>query len=263
MSRAVRADVSVFSVGGTSVLALANSFDFEFINDTEDGRSIASRSGRHDIVKQSARLTAGLMSNIGGGSTDARVCNLDISNVTIDSVEYVTVVQGGKFSVTNKYAEGSGAADRWKTPVYDSHDITINAQVKVSTSGIPAIGGKVDAALAGHQVTISLVIGGSTLTGPFLIKSIKHLFNEGSVQILDCEFVQRGAMTSTPSTPNLFAYALTDQGTALAIALTSRSSNGAAYTFNAHIESMSFSFDDAKIIETQYTFISTGAVAVA
>lgn len=263
MSRAVRADMSVFSVGGTSVLALAKNVQFEFTNDTEDGKSIATRGSRHDIVKQSAKITTGIMSNIGGGGSDARVTNFDITNVTIDSVEYVTLQRGGSLTVTNKYVEGSGAADRWKVPIYESHEIVIKTKIGVATAAFPTIGGKVDAALTGHQVTVSLVIGSTTITGPFLIKSISHMFTEGEIQVLDCEFVQRGALTTSPSTPNLFAYALTDQGTALALALTSRSSNGAAYTCDGHIESMSFSFDDAKIIETQYTFISTGAVAVA
>jgi len=270
MSRAVQADVSVFSIGGASQLAYFRNVAFEYPPTLADGRALNSRSPRNDVVKRQAKIMTGLMSNVGTATTAPRVANLDVSQLllgafgTTTTVSYVSLLRGGSMSIQNTFAEGSGVGDAWRVPIWTTQKITTTLQIMVPTSAFPEVGAIIDGSIAAHNLTVALTINGTTLSVESVLASYKHTFENDQVQMLDLSFEQRATTAQTgPATTTILGAAILQPGTALACALTSRSSNGSAYTGDFVIESCNFSFNDAEIITNDYTLLSTGAVAQA
>lgn len=264
MSRAVQADVSVFSVGGTSQLATLKNVSFEYPPTLADGRALTSRSPRNDVVKRQAKIMTGLMSNVNTTTTSPRVANLDITELLIGTISYLSLLRGGSMAFSNTFAEGSGVGDAWRVPIWTTQKANTTIQIAVPTSAFPVLADIIDGTVASHNLSLALTINGVTLTVESVLASYKHTFENDAVQMIDLSFEQRATTAQTgPATTNLLGAAILQPGTALACALTSRSSNGAAYTGDFVIESCSFSFNDAEIITNDYTLISTGAVARA
>ena len=270
MSRAVQADVSVFSIGGADQLAYLRNVSFEYPPTLADGRALTSRSPRNDVVKRQAKIMTGLMSNVGTATTAPRVANFDVSALTLDpegtvtAISYGSLLRGGSMSIQNTFAEGSGVGDGWRVPIWTGQKITTNIQLAVPTAAFPALGAIIDGAIAAHNWSIALTINGTTLTVESVLASYKHTFENDAVQMLDLSFEQRATTAQTgPATTTILGAAIMQPGTSLACALTSRSSNGSAYTGDFVIESCNFSFNDAEIITNDYTLLSTGAVAQA
>ncbi len=264
MSRAVQADVSVFSIGGADQLAYLKNVSFEYPPTLADGRALTSRSPRNDVVKRQAKIMTGLMSNVGTATTAPRVANFDVSALTIGTVSYISTLRGGTISGTNTFAEGSGVGDGWRVPIWTTQKITTTLSLAVPTAAFPGLGAIIDGTIASHNMSIALTINGTTVTVESVLASYRHTFETDAIQMLELSFEQRATSAQTgPATTTLLGAAILQPGTALACALTSRSSNGSAYTGDFVIESWGFSFNDAEIITTDYTLLSTGAVGQA
>jgi hypothetical protein len=261
MGRAVQADVSVFSIGGASQLAYFKNVSFEYSPALADGRAVNSRTPRNDVVKRSGKIMTGLMSNVGTNTTDARVANLDVTELLVGTQTYISYLRGGSLSINNTFGEGSGVGDAWKVPIWTTQKISGNVQIAVDSATFPAgLGAIVDGSIAGHNLAFAVTINGVALSLAAVVSGWKHVFENDTVQMIDISFEQRGALTGAPATTTALGAAITQPGTAVACVLTSKASTGSSYAGDFVYDSVSFNFNDAEIISTEYTLISTGAI---
>lgn len=203
----------------------------------------------------------GLMSGVTTVTTASRVANLDVSALTIGGTSYIATLRGGSMSIQNTFAEGSGVGDAWRVPIWTTQKITTNFQLAIPITAFPDLGPVVDGTIAAHNLSAVITINGTALTVEGVIATYKHTFENDQIQMLDISFEQRATSAQGgPATTTLLGAAILQPGTSLACTLTSRATFGSAYAGNFAIESCSFSFNDAEIIATDYTFISTGAI---
>lgn len=267
MSRAVQADVDVFSLGGVDHIGLFKNVSFEYPTTLADGRALPSRSPRNDVVKREAKIMTGLMANVGTATTSPRIANLDVTGLSLDpegtvtAISYISLLRGGSISIANTFAEGSGVGDAWRVPIWTTQKITTTLQLGVPTAAFPALGAIIDGTIAAHNWVMALTINGATLTVESVLANYKHTFENDSIQMLDLTFEQRATSAQTgPATTTMLGAAILQPGTDLVCSLRSRTTNGSAYAGNFVIESCNFNFNDAEIISNDYTLRSTGAI---
>ncbi len=261
-AKATLVDMSLYTIGGASQLAFIRDAMLRTNIDQVDGRPITRLGKSAQAVKRSATLETTLMSTV---SAPTKVTNLDVSALTIGGTSYNADLRGGSFAGQFTLAEGSGVVDFWKYPVVVDKDYTANVKIGVASTAATAIAVAMYGAASALALVFSITINGIPITLPMLGTEFSHAFTDGDVQIWDVALQGRSPDTGAyPTAPTLASTllekAFNDPGTALAVAMTSKSVGGLAYAGNFIYSGFSFDFNDASLVNTQYTFASQGAV---
>jgi len=256
MPRKTNLDVSVFSLGGTSVLGTAKNATLEESQTTESSRVLNQRYQTECVVKRSWKLNASLR------KFNSAACRtgLDVSVYTIGGTDYLGDLDSLEISITTEDKDGSGIADEWMSPqaVGTRHEIT--GKLKIQSTATSTLMALAAGSIASLDVTVAITIGGVlTATMPMMLQMASHSWAEGDIQMIDVKFVPRGAPSGTPTGDALVISAFTGTGLA-AIAATT---GAQTYAGNALISSARISAQNGQIISLDYEFKGLGALTVS
>ncbi|ARU41527.1 hypothetical protein CCB80_10420 [Armatimonadetes bacterium Uphvl-Ar1] len=177
MARLTGVDVSVFDVGGVSVLADLRQAEVVSSTQFADVTPVILAGESRAAVKQSVRITNGLMSSKPGG---AKVTHLDISALSVAGLDYRTVAEQGVFEGRMEIDDGSGIGDEWEWPVVVRKDYRARLELMVDSAGSVALVGKAFGGLAGKDVGFSVTINGSWLRCRWRWPDSSTFFRQGS-----------------------------------------------------------------------------------
>lgn len=256
-------DVSVFSIGGNSLLGYFENAELTINSQDRDG-SVVTRRGRSPVpTKRNASLSVPLFSGTAGDF----VSHLDVSAFTLGGVDLSDYLRGGSLNITNGFAESSAVGDLWQVPQWVSKDITATVEIDLPDAANHAVTALMDNAVSDLDIALSITINSVMITVPMLISTFTWSTSSTELQRVTLNLKGQDPLTGDyPTAPtgttSLLEKALNAAGTALAVSVTEKSANGYNYAFNSVIESASFSWNDGELIPINYTLLSTGAVTI-
>lgn len=272
MSRQIPGDISVWTVGGTALLDYIHNVSYTATVDTVEGRSIAYLGRSARAVKKGAQIRTGVMSS-SGNTCQNRVTNLNVSAITIDAVSYATMLRGGRFSGEFTVAEASAVGDLWHYPYITAKDYTVECELMIPLSATANAERLISLDVHSTDpedlcMVFSITINSIAYTLPMMVTSWELTFNDNDIVIAKVTLKGKGPDSDTgyPTAPtgttSLLEKAFNDPLTALAFTFTPNPSTtyGIQYTGNVIFGGFSFSFNDAQIIDIDYTFLSQGTV---
>lgn len=268
-------DLSVFSVGGNSLLTVIKGVEYEVSPTNADTSTISRVGTRRQKVKNTAMLRTATMSTLSGDSGMV-ASNLAISAFTIGGVDFLSYLKGGSFSGSFTEEDTSGPADAWTWAQIFGKDYSAEVTLMIPAAGdsqTPNFARSLmdeihDADLNDQDTTrvaFSITIDGVAITVPMIIANVKHVINEKTHQIitLSLEGNDPGTgdyPTAPTGTTSLLEKAFNAYNTALAVVLTpAAGAAGLTYAGNVIFGPFSFSFNNAEIIQIQYEFHNRGA----
>src|SRR4051812_42332179 len=131
-NKRVTGDMSVFSVGGSSVLAALDNVSYALEFDTADGSPVLVQGRQAQQMKRGGTIDTTLMSTIVDAS---RVTALDCSVLTIGGADYIPVLKSLRFSGMMETEDTEGATGAWKWNQYKGKkDYTADVDLYLSTT---------------------------------------------------------------------------------------------------------------------------------
>lgn len=270
MSRVTNGNLAVLSAGGVNLMTLVK--NVRWIGETldVDGAPMPNPSMSAQAMSLGGRLEIGAFST---KSAPTRVSHLDISAVTVDSVDLVTMFKRGSFEASYTIQEGKAAGSVWKVPVVTKKDFTLRLEFMIPLSGTAnALRSIVSQHLSGTvtdlNMTVTVTINSVSFTLPCLLVGAEVGGSDGELTMVTLELKGRAPDVGTtyPTAPTgtttLIEKAINAPGIAVAFSFTphSASGEGANIAGNAVFGAFGFDFNADEIINERYTLLSTGAV---
>lgn len=255
--RATHDDVSAISADATSYITDMIEGTVTFDHQVFDGTVIGDTNEKECAVKKIATIDAVFSSDTGS----CKVSGLNMTAMTIDSVDVLNYLQSLTVNITNKFRDVDGVSDEWLYRQFLIQGITMSASLLVDTNAADEDGLILDAAsstLSNLNMTVAFTINSVAFSIPMYVKTAQHKWSRGEVQMWDFTFGPRGAPTSPSGTSGLLAKALNAPGTAQAWILTSKTVGGLEYAGNFLPESISFSVNKQEAILTSYRLVNDG-----
>ncbi len=274
MAKVYYGDLSAWTIGGASQIDYAPDAAIEFNFDLDDGATLLSGGARHEVTKKVASLKTSLFSTVSA----SRVSNLDLTAFSIDAVDYISHVRSARFNFSVPSGEASGVGSLWKEPqpMPNSRDVTVSADLLVPAASATANALRLLAAICKNSdredasVAFTMTLNSVAITLPMTVKSVGFPQKRGEMFTVSVELAGRapisGTYISAPAgTTTLIEKAINQTATALAFVFTPHDDAGfgTSFTGNMVIESFDFSIEDSKIVSTNFSYMSTGAVAGA
>lgn len=264
MARLTGVDVSVFDVGGVSVLADLSQAEVVSSTQFADVTPVILAGESRAAVKQSVRITNGLMSSKPGGT---KVTHLDVSALSLAGLDYRTVVEQGVFEGRMEIEDGSGIGDEWEWPVIVRKDYRARLELMVDSAGSIALVGKAFGALAGKDVGFSVTINGVVVAVPMALARFEHIVSAGKRQKWRVDLVGSSVVGSAyPTAPvgsgSLLAHAFNSPGASLAVVVDA--GVGQPVLSGGYlIKKFGFRFGRGSVVDSTYDFVSQGAVVLS
>jgi hypothetical protein len=258
-ARATQLDVSVLTIGAVDYLGLAQNVTLTKNVATSEGQAINRKYANPQAVKNSWSLSGSFVVT---KTAPVRVTNLDLTAASILGSSYVAAVESLTMNVNATHAPGDACEDGWAYPVYTGSTIDGTATLKVPAGSVPLMAA-LDAPGDADGV-FTFTLNGNTVTFPVIITSLAHAASNGQVQTVTVNFQGQdpltGNMPTAPTgTTTIVEKILNAPQTALAIAWTTKSSNGVAYTGNALIQSYSVNISNGSVVTENMTWAGVGA----
>ncbi len=272
-------DLSVFSIGGNSLLALIKNVEYELSPENADTTTILRAGKRRQKVKAGTTIRTALMSTLTG---DAGLVssNLAVGAFTIGGVDLLAYLRGGSFNGTFDVREVSGVAAAYKWPQIFGKDYTSEVTLVLPAAADSQTPNAARSFMASFhdpdlldqdltRVIFSITIDGTATTVPMIARTVKHQINGQQEQVftisLEGNDPGTGAYPTAPvGTTSLLEAAFNAYNAPLAAVLTTGAAlSGETYSGNVIITSFGFNFNDAEIIEISYEFASRGTFAAA
>lgn len=258
-ARATHDDVSGVTSDATSYITDMIEGTVTFDHQVFDGTVIGDINDKECAVKKVAMLDVNFSSDTG----TCKVSGLNLTAITIDSVNVLNFLQSLTFNITNQFRDVDGVSDEWMYRQFVRQGITASGSFLIATDAATEDGLIIDAAsstLSDLNMTVAFTINSVAFSIPMYIKTAVHKWSRGELQMWDFTFGPRGAATSPSGTSGLLARALNAPGTAQAWSLTSKAAGGLTYAGNFFPESCSFTVNKQDAILTSYRYINDGAI---
>ncbi len=261
MARLTGVDVTVFDIGGESVLADLRQAEVVSTTQFADVTSVISGGEAREAVKQSVAIRGALTSTKSGG---ARVTHLDVSALTLSGLDYRTVVESGVFEGQMQLDDGSGLGDEWEFPVTVRKDYRARLEMMVDSGGSVALVGKAFGALAGKDISFLVTINGIGVSVPMRLAQFSHLISSGSRQKWVIDLVGSAAVGAAyPTLPSgnssLLAFAFNSPGAGLPVVVDAGAGQP-VISGDFLVKKFGFKFARAAVVESSYDFVSLGPV---
>ncbi|MFM9872721.1 MAG: hypothetical protein ACKVQS_04555 [Fimbriimonadaceae bacterium] len=264
MARLTGVDVTVFDVGGSSVLADLRSAEVVSTTQFADVTPVILAGESREAVKHSVAIRGAFTSTKPGG---AKVTHLDVSALTLAGLDYRAVVESGVFEGRMTHEDGSGLGDEWEYPVTVRKEYRARLDMMVDSVGSVALVGKAFGALAGKDVGFSVTINGVVVTVLMKLAKFAHALSAGSRQKWTVELVGSAAVGAVyPTLPtgsaSLLEFAFNTPGAGLPIAV-DPGAGQPLVSGDFLVEKFGFKFARAAVVESSYDFVSLGAVGLS
>lgn len=260
-------DITILSVGGSSVLASFDGVTLTMTHDTADTSSLKSKGTRADITKASGTVAIPLRS-LNGSSITAS--HFDASALQLGALEFPCFASTGiniGYTKTVLPCVGAKFRNEVNNKLQLSATISVMATAGMATTLLTPF--DKDTAVTGAHATYTVTFNGVTFTFPVLIQQVTLTAERDGAQVLDVTLSGRapdtGDFPTAPTgTTGLLAKALNDYKTALAFSFQSAASTaGVNVSGNLFFDSVSFTIQDEQIVPISYNFRNSGGWDVA
>jgi hypothetical protein len=268
-NKQITGDMSVFSIGGTSVLAVCRNVTYDLEFDKVDGSPVLVQGRQTQLMKRGGTIDTTLMSTISDG---LRVNALDCSVFTIGGTDYLALLKSLRFNGALETEDSEGATGAWKWFQYKGKkDYTAEADLFLPITAAGALGVLAHgASRTALDLAISMTINSIPITVPMTAHKFTHMFDDGQFQMYKVALSGKAPdslVTAYPTAPtgttSLLEKAFNAPGTALAFALTSHATEGLVYSGNMVYSKFNFEIADGQLISNTYGFQTQGAITAA
>lgn len=262
--------MSVVTVVGGATFALLDSVkncEFSVQNESADGASIKILDQSPTFLKRRCTLSASTMSG-----SSLRVTNIDVTGLLMNSVEYSADLLSGSMTIQMSHKDGDAAEDFDAQPNVVGRVISGEVALAIPTSAYHAVATRaLSTTIANLEFTLSLTLGGTTITLPVYSNSWTHVANYGDIQQVRFQYTGKAPydgstyLSSAPSaSTSVLGCALSDPRALLTYVFQTAASGGAGKRFSGScvIDSVRFSWNQNSVVMTEYSFKSHGATTV-
>lgn len=256
--------MSVFSLAGGSVLGLFENVDLSSAMTAVETKPVTRVYGRAQGTKKEWKVTTGLMQN--NGLATKRIDHLSVSVFSLDAADMLGQFSSGKISMTATVVTKPEAGAVWKTKQVTGKKLMFDGEFTVPTGAASALLTMLKSGtIADHSVAAVMTIDGVTYEFPGVYTNLSLKAEREGLYVvsatLEGESPDTGAFPTTPTgTTSLIEKALNSRA-AVAVALTTQTTNGNAFSGNAVISGLDINVSDEDIIKYSMTFEGTGALS--
>ena len=253
-------DVTAYSVGGGSQLALLKNLALIADNDQQDGAGLSDRYEVNQVVKQGQ--TWDFTSFFPSLTSGLQASNLDVTLWSIGGTAFLGLLRSGSIEVTTVTKERSGIAAAYKFPNPTRTKIQVSCDLLTVTNGTTAFAefaNMLTDTVTGFNVAVAITFAGEAYVCPMNLKYGKATWARDEMTMENLVLTGQGTPTG-PSDSTLLGNTLI--GTGL-VALDFVNSGGEFKTGSgqsALITRLSTQFSDAQLIEQTGTFAIQGAM---
>jgi hypothetical protein len=261
-------DMSVYSIGGSSLLAVLKNVKYDLKFDTQDGDTVLQQGEVTQVGRRGGTINAGLYSTISDG---LRVSAINASAFSIGGTDYLALLKRLRFSGENLLEDTEGAAGLWRYMQYKG-----KKKYSAETDLWLASAASMALAAASHNadrtvvdLALSVTLNGVAITLPMKGHEFVHTLDNGEFQEYAVSLSGKQSdtlATAYPAAPtgttSLLEKAFNAPQTGLAFVLTSQAANGETYTGTCMIKTFDFEVAGAQVVMNNYTFETQGAVVV-
>lgn len=265
----VSGDLSVFTVGGSSQLAVLENVTYRTTVAKNEGRILKVVGGQAQAGRRSGRIEMTNMSTI-SGSAPTRVTAFELSAISLGGVDVIALINTLDFSGNMNLKDAAAAPEEWAWPQFMGKDYSARATLFIPATSGQAFSAAVHGARSGLAVTLTFTINGVAITLPMLITEAVHKTNVDDHQMYEVALEGRapdsGSYPTAPTgTTSLLEKAFAAPGTALAFVITTKASpDGVTYSGNMVYESFNFSIgQNGQLVKEQYTWAVRGTPTAA
>jgi hypothetical protein len=264
MARLSGVDVTVFSIGGSSVLADLRGAEIVSRTDFADVTPVVLAGESREGVKQRVEIKGALTSTKASGS---KVTHLDVSALALGGLGFRSVIEQCVFEGQLALEDGSGLGDEWEYPVVVRKDYRARLEMLVDSSGAPSLTGSAFGSLAGKSLEFGVTINGVVVTVPMKLARFEHVIRPGERQKWRLDLVGSAMVGAAyPAAPagssTLLAHAFNSPGAALAISADAGVGQP-LISGSFLVKGFGFRVDRASAVESTYDFVSSGPVVLA
>jgi hypothetical protein len=257
-------DVSVFTLGGTALIATFRGGEVTFTNMDDEGHTATMKANSPQLVKKSVDLKFSLVDNVSGIS---RVTNLNVSALTIGGTAYVAELESGTMTIGYVSQEVDGVGDMFTyTQNIRLGDVTLSANLYCPAAAVPAIVGLGASATASDAVLdVTLTINGVSFTMPMFISSVGHSVERDGPQMIPVTLKLRDdGDANIPNAPTgtttMLEKAFNAFKTALTLAFTTKASGGITYAGAFVFSGVTVTFANKAVVGIDFEMANQGAV---
>lgn len=251
-------DISVYSLGGSSILPYLITGSLSLDNDTQDGKALQAMTSVENIVGRTGTVEVDLLS----GNADTRISHIDVTAFSLGGTDYLAQLAGGSLSCTITHLETKPVGGLWKYPRFKGRTFSISTKIMVDSTVTKALeAAMLSGTLADSSLDFSITIGADDTALPMVIKSAKMGIERGGLQEWDLTLAPQGEPTDPAGTTSLLQKAFNAPKATVAMVFTTHATEGMAYTANLLLRSFNFSWDRDTLISTKFTYATYGALA--
>ncbi|MBS1711404.1 MAG: hypothetical protein JSS71_06740 [Armatimonadetes bacterium] len=264
MARLTGVDVTVFSVGGASVLEDLRGATVKAETQFADVTPLILAGKSNRAVKQSVAIEGALTSTKTGGQ---KVTHLDVSLLQVAGFDYRSVTEKCRFEGRITHEDGSGIGDEWAVPVAVQKDYKAQVELSVDPSAGAGLVSTALGSLAGKPIGFAVTINGVTVAVPMALAKFEHRIQPGSRQIWVVDLTGSALVgfsypTSPTGSGTLLEHCFNSPGIALPIAVLAGSGQPQV-SGDFLVSRFGFQVTNAGAVESAYSFASTGEVALS
>ena len=263
MSTHITGDLSVWSVGGGSLLATVASVSAEFTEKQVDGSSIARLGKSNQGTKISGAISTSVMSTI---AAPDRVSHLDLTSASLNGNPYLGDLASLTFKGTMENKMRAGVGAMFERPVVTKKDYSASVELDATLATTSQIAvAMLSANYSARDVALALVLNGVAVSLPMRMSKLVHKFERDDLQRLALDLTGKdpgtGAYPTAPTASgSLLERALNDPTSPLAFTLTSHATEGVRYEGSMVFTDFSFAVKDGELVTTDYSWMTTGTV---
>lgn len=273
-------DLAVFTLDGSSQLALIKGVTYNLNLSKGDTTTIARAGHRRQTVKKSSTIKTGVMSALSGDATLVAT-NLAVSAFALGGVSYLAYLRGCTINgTTPEKREVGGLANAFKWPQAFGKDYSIDvtlvipaaADSQTSNFAVNMGANLHDTDLTDQDLTrlaFTITIDNVTIAMTCEVDDYTHEINGQQEQVITLKLSGNdpgtGAYPTTPTgTTSILEKAFNAYNTAVAVVLTSgAAASGETYSGNFMIPSFSIGIQDESVIMIDLDFESKGTITAA
>lgn len=240
--------LAVYSLDGTSYLGRIESAGFDIDLSTSDGGSGAASREDHVELKRTSRHDFTLKVENGSG---APMTSAQIATETVGGSSLVGIAKTFTIGTSIRNNDGSGHGN------LDTCPVAIRSVVTASVRKMIPLNVPVDTWFSwansntptDRQKEVSINFGAKTVTFPGLLRKVKKTTSEGELDMIDAEFVQRGALTAPSSGTDIYMVAFAGDARVSLIANKNYDGGNMTYSADGNIESLVVTVEDGQIVK--------------
>ncbi len=258
-TRLTAADLAIFTAGGQSFLADLRGLVQETKTQAREVTPVTSLGAVREPVRRGVTIQAQLTSRKVSG---ARVTHLDLGSISLAGVNLLGNLLAGRFEGVLRHQDAAGVGDEWQRPVLVGRDFRARLRVALNPEASWLPGTLPLASLQGQKAVFALTLNSVPLSLPMLIHRTRQVSEVDQVQMWEIDLLgnQQTTGNGTGSSSSLLDAALNAPAAPIGIETRPEGTTSPTTSGSFLVQKFGFGFSAAEVVETAYTWVSTGPV---